>query len=80
MCALEMMIKSEARPSHNLLPVSFLQNKKRRYANRKKIAKNYLPGHFLQRLPFLYFLQHFFLTFFPCAIGNANGSCTAVGS
>ena len=38
-------------------------------------AQSLPPGHFLQRFPFLYFLQHFFF-FFICAMGNGNGKLT----
>ena len=33
-----------------------------------------LPGHRLQRLFFLYFLQHFFFNFLPCTMGKAKGN------
>ena len=39
---------------------------------------NYLPGHRLQRFPFLYFLQHFFFNFLPWTVAIGQGKRTAI--
>jgi len=43
-----------------------------------KSKANYWLGHRPHRFPFLYFLQHFFLSFFPSTIGKAKGKRMAL--
>ncbi len=43
------------------------------------ISHPLLPGQRPQRFPFLYFLQHFFLSFFPCTMASGKGNTTAEG-